>query len=207
MYHGMNEYCKLVSVLGESLGNSFRVFLYDTTQPNFPVVAAANRADSSERKIRTFLAKAMKDQAIREEGFLTNCLLEVDRSALLKLSVSFVCEEAGNIVGALCIAMRCEPFFRLMSFAESFVRADSFGEDSHRKPHEATLDSIEEVAGEYGIEPGRFTQYEREEIICDLYDMGVYQLKGAVAKTAEVLRISEQSVYRYLSKIKKARGQ
>ena len=45
------------------------------------------------------------------------------------------------------------------------------------------------------------------EIILELYEMGVYSLKGSVARTAEVLQISEQSVYRYLSKIKRARGE
>ena len=40
----------------------------------------------------------------------------------------------------------------------------------------------------------------------DLYDAGFFELKGAVAKAAEVLGISQKSVYRYLAKIKQARN-
>ncbi len=59
---------------------------------------------------------------------------------------------------------------------------------------------------EMGVEPGRISQEERLEAIFDLYDMGVFELKGAVARTADALEISAQSVYRYLAKIKRARS-
>jgi predicted transcriptional regulator YheO len=70
---------------------------------------------------------------------------------------------------------------------------------------EPSLDSIGEIVAEFNVVPENTTPDERLEIMCDLYDAGVFRLKGAVAKTAEVLHMSEQSVYRYLTRIKKAR--
>ena len=44
-------------------------------------------------------------------------------------------------------------------------------------------------------------------MIIQLYDSGVLDLKGAVAKTAQALRMSEQSIYRYVAKVKRGRGE
>ena len=41
------------------------------------------------------------------------------------------------------------------------------------------------------------------EIIRDLNNNGMFLLKGAVATVAEVMGVSEPSVYRYLQKVKK----
>ena len=70
---------------------------------------------------------------------------------------------------------------------------------------EVSLNTVTEVIRQFSDMPTRMTLEERQEVICDLYDMGVYNLRGAVAKTAEIMQISEQSVYRYIAKIKKAR--
>ena len=45
------------------------------------------------------------------------------------------------------------------------------------------------------------------ELLTDMYDEYVFSVKGSVAKTAEVLGMSEQSVYRYIAGIKKTRGE
>ncbi|WEG75672.1 helix-turn-helix domain-containing protein [Vagococcus intermedius] len=43
---------------------------------------------------------------------------------------------------------------------------------------------------------------EKEAIITELSDKGVFLLKGGVAGVAKRLEMSEPSVYRYMSKVK-----
>nr|WP_301951946.1 helix-turn-helix domain-containing protein [Campylobacter geochelonis] len=45
---------------------------------------------------------------------------------------------------------------------------------------------------------------KKQEIISALYDKGVFNIKGAVLKVADLLHMSEQSVYRYLKKVDKS---
>ena len=51
--------------------------------------------------------------------------------------------------------------------------------------------------------PDKLSQSDRVEIIRDLNNNGMFLLKGAVATVAEVMGVSEPSVYRYLQKVKK----
>lgn len=69
-----------------------------------------------------------------------------------------------------------------------------------------SLDLIARVLEENGIAPGEASANERVDLLYEMYNLGVFELKGAVAKAAEARSESpKQSVYRYLSKIKKAR--
>ncbi len=70
-----------------------------------------------------------------------------------------------------------------------------------------TLERIDAIVRENSEAPERLTPEEKMELFIDLYDEGVFELKGAVAKAAEALHMSEQSVYRYLAQIRRARGE
>lgn len=213
MNDGLDQYAKMVSFLGETLGNTFEACLFDLTAPGYPVVASANSHGDTQEKVRAFVSKAASSRQVRERGYFTNRPIEIDFSKLLKASVFFIYGAEGKPVGALCLNLRCDLFMKMTAFASSMLQFNTEDLDDDAAEailpapagHEPSLDVITQMVGEFGVEPGRFSQNERMEIILDLYDMGVFELKGAVAKAAEELRISVQSVYRYLTKIKKAR--
>lgn len=212
----LDRYVKLVYFLGETLGSMFEAALYDTTDPAYPVIAAANIRYDDRERIRAFIAEAVGSQKVRTRGYHANYPIQVDFGKLLKASVLLIPGADGGIAGALSLSVRCDTIMKMQGFMSSMLQfnTDGFDEDEpesaaeERTPpisREPTLDMIAETVDGFGVAPGRTSQDERMEIICDLYDMGVFSLKGAVAKTAEALRISEQSVYRYLTKIKRAR--
>ncbi|MBR4905403.1 MAG: helix-turn-helix domain-containing protein, partial [Clostridia bacterium] len=70
-----------------------------------------------------------------------------------------------------------------------------------------TLDTIERIVSEETDAPQRLTPEEKKALIVELYDAGVFDLKGAVAEAAAALHLSEQSIYRYLSQIRRMRGE
>lgn len=208
----LEQYVKLVAFLSETLGTTFDVGLFDMTDPSYPVVACTNAQSDAQEKLRGLLPKLSSSRRARTTGRITNRPIEIDFGKLFKVSVFFLCDGDGQFIGALWLGMRCDLFMKLDAFASSLLQfnVEDFDEDGMETERSAvarepSLDSIEEIVDEFGVDPRRTSMDERMEIICDLYDMGVYNLKGAVAKTAEVLHISEQSVYRYLAKIKKAR--
>ena len=209
----LRQYAKLISFLGETLGNTFEACLFDMTTSGYPVIASANSHSDTQEKVRAFVSKAVGSRQVRDRGYFANRPIEIDFSKLLKASVFFIYGAEEKPVGALCLNMRCDLFMKMTSFANSMLQFNMEDLDDDAAEtilpditgHEPSLDAITQVVGEFGVEPSRFSQEERMEIILDLYDMGVFELKGAVAKAAEELQISVQSVYRYLTKIKKAR--
>lgn len=59
-----------------------------------------------------------------------------------------------------------------------------------------------EATASLQVPPDRLNQEERLQIITQLYDRGMFQLKGAVPFVMEKLGCSQASIYRYLSKVK-----
>ena len=207
----MSRYIKLVSFLGETLGNAFEAILFDVTDDEYPIAASANVRDSSIRKAREFVKRAMNDPSVGATGYLAGYPVKISESKLSKMSVFFVSDDE-SVKGALCICMRCDVFLKMQSVIGDFLRfrtEDLENEGADRVfssvSENPSLDGIHDYVRAFGIDPERTNHDEKKEVICDLYDMGVFNLKGAVAKTAEELRISTKSVYRYLSQIKSMR--
>lgn len=213
MDNELKRYIKLVPFMGETLGPAFEVILFDLTELGQIVVASANVRDSSVEKARALALEAMECEKTKMSGYVVNRGVETNPGKLSKISVFYVRNGKEEIVGALCICMKCDPFLKLETIIEGFLRfdTDDIGigmqetELFKSVSREPSLDGISNYIRSFGIESGRTNLDERMEIICDLYDMGVFNLKGAVARTAEELQISTKSVYRYLANIKKVR--
>ena len=206
MENTLNGYKKLIDFLGATLDGAFEASLFSLKDPGHPALVAYSGEGACLDKLRDFVAEAAASVQTRDVGYYVNRPVIADVGKLLKASVYFI--DGGE--GALCLSMRCDLFMRMSDLATRMLtfNTTSFDEEASARseePAEPSLDTIAQTVAEFGVEPERFTQNERQEILVDLYDMGVFKLKGAVAKTAEALKISEQSVYRYLAKIKKAR--
>ena len=62
---------------------------------------------------------------------------------------------------------------------------------------------INSALEKYPVAPERLSLEERISIIQELNDNGLFLLKGGIPALAASLDVSEPTVYRYLSKIKK----
>ena len=213
MCHELEQYAKMVKFLADTLGNTFEAGVFDLTDPTLPIVAASNQFSEAHEKVRELVAGVKDDPKVQSEQALTNQPVTFDFDKLLKVSIFFVRSAEGTAVGALWLSMRCDLFLKMETFAANMLQfckeasssapaADPYAAITSK---EVSLNTVTEVIRQFSDMPTRMTLEERQEVICDLYDMGVYNLRGAVAKTAEIMQISEQSVYRYIAKIKKAR--
>ena len=210
MSNELERYKRLVDFLAETLGNTFDAGLFELTDSGCPMLIAGNGETNGFEQIRDYVAEAAVKCGAQAKSCLTNRPVEIGSSKLLKISVYFIRDEQQAIIGALWLSMRCDFFLRLDAFAANMLQFNLEDMDAEEKAPPAaspkpTLDRIAEMAEEFSADPGRMSLEERQEFICDLYDEGIFNLKGAVARTAEMLRVSEQSVYRYVAKIRKAR--
>jgi predicted transcriptional regulator YheO len=58
---------------------------------------------------------------------------------------------------------------------------------------------ISKTIEESNVQPERMTRNEKMEIIWKLSDQGIPRMKGAISEIARQLKISESTVYRYIS--------
>lgn len=213
MSHELEQYQQMVGFLSETLGSPFEAGLFDLTDLAYPLIAPAGTCGDVQEQVRKMLVEVIDNGNLQGVSYLANRPIQVNLEKLLKVSIYFIRDGAGQLIGALWLSMRCDMFLKMDAFATSFLRfatgepdQGGTGAAGETAPvRELSLDTITQVIREFSVAPARMTLEERQEVICDLYDAGVYNLKGAVARTAEELQISEQSVYRYIAKLRKAR--
>lgn len=213
MHKLLEQYQTTVAFLSESLPKTWEVLLFDLTQKNMPVVE--NKQSSRKRvdSLRSYIRQAMKRSTVLENGMLV-CRGDVTMGkGLSKVSIQFLRDSEGTLVGALVLYIELTPFVALSSHIDNLLHFDVTNIDEIQPvqppapTEEPTLKLIDKMVSEFSDAPDRLTPDEKTELIIDLYDSGVLDLKGAVAKTAQALRMSEQSIYRYVAKVKRGRGE
>lgn len=216
MTENMKNFVRLVPFFGKTMGSLCQATLYEISDGKLSVAASTDYLECDGDETREFILSALNDRRIQKKGSALNHTVINGFSAIVKLSVMFIYNESGEAEGALCISMPCDSLIRLQTILSGLLQLNNVAFDDENAEDESedknvisekdiTLDTIGEYIRGFGVEPGRVSQEERMEIICDLFDMGIFNLKGSVARAAEELQVSEQSVYRYLTKIKKAR--
>lgn len=217
MHSELKRYLGMTEFLSGTLGSTFETALFDLQDPELPAVSAINMPADHQDAVRGLLREVCPIRRVRARGMCLNRQVIAEFGNMLKTSVLLIPDESGEPAGALCLVTRCGVFLRMMPLAAEMLNFDSeeleeeptdrpdFPEELPRN-EDPTLEAIDRAVAEMGIEPGRASQEERLELICDLMDDGVFELKGAVARCAQLLSVSPQSIYRYISKIKRARG-
>ncbi len=205
----------LVDFLGETLGSTFEAVLFDLQKNEMPAVYHRNANQVSIGAMRGLVEQALDSGWVRRQGYCANRAMPVEYSQMLKASVFFIPGEGEEDppAAALCIAAHSSMFLRLLNFASDMNRFDArdlddaaLEESAPPRKEAPTLDLIEQILAREYLDPAQIDADDRVDVMVDLYDAGFFELKGAVAKAAEVLGISQKSVYRYLAKIKQARN-
>ncbi len=209
----MAQYKATAMFLAEALPDTWKVLLFDLSEKKLPIVIQYRATKKQVDVLRRYLQKAMKSSRAMENGMLTN-RGDLDMNEhISKMSVQFLRDSDGKAVGALVLYIDLVPFLAAGSYLESLLKLNLTNLDEAQPAPaegvtaEPTLDLIDKMVYDFTDAPDRLTPDEKMELIIDLYDSGVLDLKGSVAKTAEALRMSEQSIYRYIAKLRRARGE
>ena len=194
MNQQLSDYKDFIEFLGKTLGNMYSLVLFEVANENLNILTSYNLEESYIEKIETFI----HDNPI---VMIKNKAIELEPNKIDKISLFPIKDENECVLGIFCITMKCNPFFKLSVLANQYLNFD----DEEKKEYPLTLEGIDEYLEDFGIEPGKIKIYVKKEIICDLYDLGMFTIKGAVAHVAERLHTSSKSIYRYITEIKEMR--
>lgn len=200
MNNDLTEYSRLAKFLKKSLGNLYEVFVLEYTDRELKTVDG--NCDGEEGIEKCF--PLILDGIESDKHSIVNQAVEIDSGKLSKVSAQMIYDGSGKIIGAICIMLKCSPFLKLSGLANEFLNFESPNEENSQN-YPLTVEGIEKYIMDFGFQSSKPTKYEKTEIILDLYDMGMFNIRGAVAKVADMLHISTKSVYRYISKIKEVR--
>ena len=85
------------------------------------------------------------------------------------------------------------------------ISLDDISESFYHTADDLIENVIEKQLTTYNVEAHRLSHSERMEVVTQLYDNGLFLLKGGISATASKLGVSEPTIYRYINTIKKSR--
>lgn len=216
--------------MSQILGREAEILLCDTERilhaehPISDRVTPGNRLGDMERSF-------MEDGTYQKAPSVVNYRAILPSGERLRSSTYFIKNGDGTLAGFLTINIRVENLIGMRNLVDNLIngelapssapkvslprRKPSAGKKADFPPppmvgrydevYMAIGDIINTVIGEnlkkFGVSTERLTTAERQQIVQELDQRGVFLVKGAVDEVAKLLGCAEVTIYRYLQQI------
>ncbi len=209
----VEAFIPIVDFLAEMMGEDTEVALHDLEDLDRSIVRIKNNHISGRKEggPATDLAlKIVKQAEYKHTNNMINYVSMSKTGNILKSSTFIIRDKNKKAVGMICINTDCQKMFTMKKIVDEYLKFFNT-EDTQvnvverlsHSPEDVTLESIYKIISQIGINPERMSQDEKIEAVKLLNEQGVFLLKGAVSSVADALKVSQPTVYRYLTIIKK----
>lgn len=160
----------------------------------------------------------MEEGTYRTQDSVVNYRALLPSRERLRASTMFLKNDDGSLAGFLTINVRVESLLKVRDMLDALINGEDLPGRTARRPHAANSqpellnryegvtvmveDIIHAVTDEYlarfGVPAERLTSAERQKIVQELDQRGVFLVKGSIAEVAKRLGCSEVTIYRYL---------
>ena len=219
----LEKYIPLLDFFAEVCGPDYELVLHDVSRPESSIVAIRN-GQISGRTVGSTMSEYAPTfiKLIQSGGYAEDMVAHVDRTKdnrILESHTFFIKDEKGELRGMICANHDVTSLIKLHDTLHEKIRmlnglskdlAERTNEDP---PFEAILEKeshsnlnglmdvlIEQASSEFTVAPLEMNPEERIRFVSMLKSRHLFSMKGAVAKVAERLGVSEATVYRYLKK-------
>lgn len=209
------SYIQLVDFLGACFGENTEVVLHSFEDINHSVIAICNGHISGRTigaPLTSFALSKLKDKGKEGPPYYLNYIGMSKNNTPLRSNSFFILDKQHNPVGMLCINMDVSKYQQAADLLQKLAFIPSLASEEkdnttieafQSSPKDMINGIISEVTHSAGIAVERLTVDEKIEIVRRLNAEKFFLIKGAVSQVATMLKISEVTVYRYLSNINK----
>lgn len=224
-----DQYENLVCFLGKTLGTNYEIVFHLIEEDHSYIAAIANNSISGRTKnspLTGFALELMKKKEYLKSDYVTNYKAKSNGANHIQGSTFFIKDDQGNLDGMLCINTDYTKYKDIANDILQLINIkndDTDNQNNTVRPTQLSSSAAQETGDEFVevlssnikdiifevIGPGVFNenfllnQDAKIHIVEQLEKKGIFQLKGAVSQVAEVLNVSEPSVYRYLKIVTK----
>ncbi len=215
----------LLPFISQCLGSEAEILLCDTEhilyaeQPITDRVTPGNRLGDMERSF-------LEDETYKTVPYVLNYRALLPSRERLRSSTLFLKDSNGELAGFLTINIRVEGLINARNLMDMLINGGAIkgSRTPARKmsakpstPADAQMlnryegvnvaiediiqSNIKEALERFGVSAERLTTAERQQIVHELDDLGVFLVKGSIADVAKLLSCSEVTVYRYLQQM------
>lgn len=212
----LQAYIPLTKFLARFLGKHCEVVLHDVRDTEHSIIAIENNYISGRSVGDPLknLGRFFRGQEKVSADLIKPRIVVDSKGRKRKTATHIIKDEDGDVVGLLCINVDLSRCVELKEILDDYILGPglttriepelvntSEGEDDSIE--DLTRSIIKETIRNSPIPPARMTPEEKMTIVEKLNGRGVFLLRGALGEVARLLETSENSIYRYLSKLTK----
>ncbi|WP_448531803.1 helix-turn-helix transcriptional regulator [Pseudothermotoga sp.] len=209
----LKAFVPMVKALAETLGPDCEVVLHDVSDPERSVVAIENGHVTGRTigsPLTDFGLYLLRSPRFKNVDYVANYMTRTNDGRKLRSTTVFIRDEAGGVIGFLCINYDTTKAFAVKEFVEQYLKFQNLEELAGTKEErfvskveELLLEAMQEIKSLTG-KPLRFASKEEKlAVIKKLDEKGFFLLKGAVEMLAKELGNSKFTVYAYLREARK----
>lgn len=207
----LSSYKKMIVSLGEYLGDGYEIILHSLENLQHSVIENVNGHYSGRKNGApiTDLALSMLCQLKEEPSQSAVCYMNHSKKGIPLRSCTIpITGEKDRIIGLICINFYTD--IPISSLLAKFYPETAIGLSSNDSATENFADNTDElienvlykiqhqVMTDFSVSP----QNKNKEIITQLYQRGIFNIKDAVLKVASLLGISKNTVYLHIRNLK-----
>lgn len=205
----------LVDGLASTFGKNCEIVLHDISNPQHSIIAIAN-GHVSNRTIGSPMSEyGLATLRKGEYGkHIINYKKKTKDGRILKSSSIFIKDEAGELIGILCINYDLSELTIAKNILNEFTQITDTIEciepDSDNNAEDNINDVLSNIVDKTLNAVGKPVAYiskeEKVNIVQMLDEKGVFLIKGAIDHVAKVLCVSRYTIYNYLDEIRMNNG-
>ncbi len=210
----LESYIPLVDFIADIIGPHCEVLLHDVIDVQDSVIAIRNGYISGRYvgcPLTDLGLKLLENKAYLNNNARVNYRSRTDSGENLISSTYYIKDEAGVLIGMICVNILKNPnghFTKTLTDPLlQTVLNNVTGSNDQEEVIESLSTSLDNVVDEAtrklitknNIPVERMSMDEKNVIVQELRETGIFKIKGAITKVASALKTSESTIYRYLS--------
>lgn len=206
----LKEYIPLIRFISEIMSPDTEIILYDVDKKS--VAYVQNSFDDeiiNGSEMPSFQQKLIDEKMYLKHDYIVNYRAISKGKHKLKSATYFLKDSNNNskLIGILTVNMNVDKLIELRDLLDSLISGGQGEESSNNNgfsnmTFEQLMEyTIKEAISSFNLPPDRLSHEEKMELTSRLDKKGVFKVKGSVTELAQLLQITETSIYRYINKI------
>lgn len=225
MQSDINTYTRLTHFLGDVLGPDYEIVLHWKDEEDSYYIAAIEHSYISGRDknspITGFALQLVRNKTYLQQDYVSGYTAQSEGTGQVRGSTFFIKDSEGGLSGLLCVNFSPGRYVQLSRMIMNLAGMDDQSEGENAgllsqvegsRPestaieflHSNIYETISDIVGPYLPRPGvTLTPETRMKIVKMLDEKGIFQIKGALPRVADMLQVSSQTIYRYLKVVER----
>ena len=202
----LKPYFVIADIIAGTFGANCEVVVHDLSQPESSVVHVANGKVTGREIGQSFdhLVKGVLLNKDFQDDRMINYMFKTSDGKQIKSSSALIRDSGGEMIGMLCINYDVTVCRLLQSHIDMFLSSAGEEVSSEKDVDQNVMAVIDElIAKTIGtLDVQNISRKKSVELIRFMDEKGIFLVKGAMDKVAEIMGVSKVTIYSYLDEAK-----